>query len=309
MSSTALREVTNAFVELRPQLQAALPASVPVQKFERTALTAIQLQPDLLHADRRSLFLSCLQAATDGLIPDGREGALVVYRTKVKRGSKEEWIEKVQWMPMYSGLLKKVRNSQQLASISANVVYSGDAFDYELGDDERIVHKPALTKRGEPVAVYAIAKLKDGSIYREVMPWSDVLRVRESSKAKAGPAWTTWPDEMARKTVIRRLSKRLPASSDLDQYLGSVPAVEHAQRAPAAPAGAQLPDPDSLERTMHAVTCQALEALNDAETPDQVASIWAQACSWFSEHGLEVPLDLEAARNDRLESLAAEAAS
>lgn len=302
-------EITASFKELRPQLEAALPANVPVDRFVRTALTSVQLQPDLLYADRRSLFLSCLQAATDGLIPDGREGALVIYRTKVKRRNPEtghqveEWVDKVTWMPMFQGLLKKIRNSDQLASISANVVFENDAFDYELGDHERLVHKPVLAGRGKPIAVYAIAHLKDGSIYREVMPWQDVLRIRASSKAKDGPAWTNWEEEMAKKSAIRRLAKRLPASSDLDRYLGSTPAIEHAQQAPVVPPGAQLPDPESLERTKHALTCEVLEALSDAESVDQVNGIWQQAVAEFKRRGLELPIDIEAKRNERLEQL------
>jgi phage RecT family recombinase len=299
-----MNEVTASFKELRPQLQAALPANVPVDRFVRTALTSVQLQPELLVADRRSLFLSCLQAATDGLIPDGREGALVVYRTKVKRDGREEWIQKVQWMPMYSGLLKKVRNSEQLASISANVVFEGDAFDYELGDQERIVHKPALAGRGKPIAVYAIAHLKDGSIYREVLSWEDVQRIRASSKAKDGPAWVNWEEEMAKKSAIRRLSKRLPASSDLDRYLGSVPATEYAQQAPVLPPGAQLPDPESLERTTHQLSCAAIAAIRDSEDPAEVQRIWQRACQAFRELDVPVPVDIEAVRNDRLEQLA-----
>lgn len=305
----AVRELQNSFTELRPQLLSALPANVPVDRFIRTAMTAVQLQPELLAADRRSLFLSCLRAATDGLIPDGREGALVVYRTKVKRRDPDtgrefdEWIDKVTWMPMYNGLLKKVRNSDQLATISANVVFEADFFEYELGDQERVVHRPALADRGKPIAVYAIAHLKDGGIYREVMPWQDVMRIRASSKAKDGPAWTNWPEEMAKKSAIRRLSKRLPASSDLDGYLGSVPAIEHAQLAPPVPPGAQLPDPESLERTKHALTCEILEALSDAEGPDQVNEIWQRAVAEFKRRGIELPIDIEAKRNERLEQL------
>lgn len=308
---SALNEITASFKELRPQLAAALPANVPVDRFVRTALTSVQLHPELLQADRRSLFLSCLQAATDGLIPDGREGALVVYRTNVgrkdpKTGRKaDEWIDKVQWMPMYGGLLKKIRNSDQLASISANVVYEGDFFEHELGDQERIVHRPALSGRGKPLAVYAIAHLKDGSIYREVLPWEDVEQIRASSKAKDGPAWSNWPGEMARKSAIRRLAKRLPAASDLDRYLGSTPETEYALQKPAVPAGAQLPDPESLERTTHALTCGAIEAIRDAEDEGTVEHVWKGARQAFGELDLEVPIDIEAARNERLEELRA----
>ena len=50
---------------------------------------------------------------------------------------------------------------------------------------------------------------------------ADVEKVRASSKAgKFGP-WVEWWDEMAKKTVIRRMAKRLPSSADVDQVFES----------------------------------------------------------------------------------------
>ena len=197
---------------MNQDLQSALPPQIPVDKFIRTTLTAVQMQPDLLAADRKSLLGSTMRAAQDGLLCDGREAALVIFNTKEGK--------KVQYMPMVGGILKKIRNSGELASISAQVVYDKDHFEYELGDDERIVHKPFLgADRGKQIACYAIAKTKDGAIYREVMSVSDVEKVRSASRAgKFGP-WVDWWDEMAKKTVIRRLSKRLPSSADLDSVI------------------------------------------------------------------------------------------
>ncbi len=198
--------------KMHSDLQSALPPQIPVDKFIRTTLTAVQMQPDLLGADRKSLLGSTMRAAQDGLLCDGREAALVIFNSKEGK--------KVQYMPMVGGILKKIRNSGELASISAQVVYDKDHFDYELGDDERIVHKPFLgADRGKQIACYAIAKTKDGAIYREVMSVADVEKVRAVSRAgKFGP-WVDWWDEMAKKTVIRRLSKRLPSSADLDSVI------------------------------------------------------------------------------------------
>jgi len=124
---------------------------------------------------------------------------------------------KVQYMPMIGGILKKIRNSGELASISAQVAYQNDFFEYELGDDEKITHKPFLgADRGKPVAVYAIARTKDGAVYREVMSVPEVEKVRQASRAANAGPWVQWWDEMARKTVIRRIAKRLPSSADVD---------------------------------------------------------------------------------------------
>lgn len=209
---TPIESMRGTLKQMTPEFQAALPPQIPVEKFIRTTLTAVQMNPELLQADRRSLLGACMKAAQDGLLLDGREAAPVIFRTKEG--------PKVQYMPMVGGILKKIRNSGELASISAQVVYEKDHFDYELGDDERIVHKPFLGEdRGKPIACYAIAKTKDGAIYREVMSVADVEKVRSSSRASNNGPWVQWWDEMARKTVIRRIAKRLPSSADLDQVL------------------------------------------------------------------------------------------
>jgi recombination protein RecT len=70
--------------KMEPQFKAALPPQISVEKFTRVAMTAIQQDQNLLLADRTSLFGACMKAAQDGLIPDGREAAFVVYNKKVK---------------------------------------------------------------------------------------------------------------------------------------------------------------------------------------------------------------------------------
>jgi recombination protein RecT len=211
---TPMDAMRNTLTKMSAEFKAALPPQIPVDKFVRTTLTAVQMNPELLDADRRSLLGAAMKAAQDGLLLDGREAAPVIFRTKEG--------PKVQYMPMVGGILKKIRNSGELASISAQVVYEKDHFDYELGDDEKIVHKPFLGgERGKAVAVYAIAKTKDGAIYREVMSVTDVEKVRASSRAANAGPWVQWWDEMAKKTVIRRIAKRLPSSADLEQVLQS----------------------------------------------------------------------------------------
>lgn len=205
---TPMEAMRGTLTKMTAEFKAALPSQIPVDKFIRTTLTAVQMNPKLLDGDRRSLLGSCMKAAQDGLMCDGREAALVMFK------------DQVQYMPMVGGILKKLRNSGELASISANVVYDKDHFDYELGDNEQITHKPYLGgDRGKPIAVYAIVKTKDDAIYREVMSVSEVEKVRAVSRASGAGPWVQWWDEMARKTVIRRIAKRLPSSADLDQVL------------------------------------------------------------------------------------------
>lgn len=212
---SAAQEFRGQFEKMGGEIAHALPPHIPVERFMRVVLTAVNANPALLNADRRTLFEAAMKAAQDGLLPDGRDGAFVMFRTK--QGA--DWIDKVQWMPMIGGILKKVRNSGDLVSISAHVVYENDEFTYILGDDEKIEHRPTLGDRGKMMLAYAIAKTKDGGIYREIMPGSEIARVRNVSRAKDKGPWVEWESEMWRKTVLRRLAKRLPMSSDLDDLI------------------------------------------------------------------------------------------
>lgn len=176
--------------------------------FTQVVIRAVQQDPELLNADRNSLFLACQTAAQDGLLPDKKDGALVVYNTK----SGNQWIKKVQWQPMIGGLRKKLANHG--FSLRAEVVYANDEFSYEMGDDPKIIHRPKVFgERGEIVGAYAIATDEKGNKYRETMDLDELEKVRNSSKNPNGGPWQTWRTEMYRKTVAKRLFKVLPLIS------------------------------------------------------------------------------------------------
>lgn len=203
---------------LKPQLRETLPKHIDPDAFARTIQTALQVQPDLMQATPRSLMVACMKAATDGLILDGREAALVMRNVKIKDGGQERWEKQATYQPMVQGLMKLARNSGQIASIVAQVVYENDRFTYVLGDDERIEHAPApLTEdRGKAIAAYAIVKLTDGTTIREVMRASEILNIggQGSNSYQYDPAKGKNYAEWWRKTVIRRITKYIPRSSD-----------------------------------------------------------------------------------------------
>ena len=203
---------------MRPEWQALFPTIQALDRFKRVVATAVGNNPELLMADRRSLWSSATMAAQDGLCPDGREGAMVIYNVNLARpGQKDDWRKVVRWMPMIAGILKKVRASGEILEIAVRVVRDRDQFDYQLGDQERIVHKPELEDDpGQLRFVYSIVKTKDGGVYREVMSRKQIDKVRASSRAKKGP-WSEWYDEMAQKTCLRKQSKILPMGDALEE--------------------------------------------------------------------------------------------
>lgn len=227
MNDMTTTKAENPLVKLNEQLeqrsaqfQAALPAHIPVERFKRVVLTAIQQNPRLATADRPTLFTSAMKAAQDGLLPDGREGALVIYNTKIKVGGQDQWVDAVQWIPMVAGLRKKVRNSGQIATWDVKAVFEKDEFLYEEGLDVILKHRPFLDgPAGELKAVYSVCKMKTGEVSIDVMAKWQVDRIRAMSKSKDRGPWVDHYVEMAKKTVARRHSKVLPMNTDLDDLI------------------------------------------------------------------------------------------
>jgi recombination protein RecT len=253
MASTALeprRErdpidaLKNQLTRRADEFRMVLPQHITPEKFQRVVATAAIQNPQLLHCDRQSFLLAAMKLAQDGLIPDGREAALVPFKTW-SRQSGEIW--QVQPMPMVYGLRKKILQSGEVISIETGVVYHADLesghFLYEVGLEPPIRYRPNLllsieeTTDDKIVAAYSIAKLKNefgGDPYWsvEVMRRAEIDQVRQSSQTGAlgkkkrdgtpiqpkGP-WVDWFGEMARKTVLRRHSKVLPMSGDVLQAI------------------------------------------------------------------------------------------
>lgn len=215
-SAPGIAAVRAQVAKLTPEFARALPPGMNPERFARVVLTAIQQSPPLLECTQDSLWGACMKAAQDGLLPDGREGAIV------KRWNGRKRCAEAHWMPMVAGLIAKAKRKGSVAGLVANVVYEGEHFEVLLGDEERITHRRdvELVARGREIAVYAVATMKDGTKEREVMSWEQVQQVQAASQdgGASGP-WKTWPEEMARKSCLRRLSKRLPSLDEGDDDL------------------------------------------------------------------------------------------
>lgn len=281
------------------QFRMVLPSHISVEKFQRTVLTAVQNDPQLLDADRQSFLLACMKAAQDGLLPDKREAALVIFKENKQVNGRWETRLLVQYMPMVYGLRKKILQSAEVADITTNVVYRAEvesgAFYYEEGTERALRHKPLLLdfepNDSDIIAAYSVATFKDGTRSFEVMRRSEINKVREKSQTGAtldrkgsprtpsGP-WVEWFSEQCRKTVMRRHSKSLPMSGDLVDVEASdeLAAASVASALAAPPAAAAVEPPPSRQ------------AIAQQVDPNVIDTSLAQ------DQADPVPADLEAAR-------------
>lgn len=225
--------LAKAISAMESKFAEALPAHIPAARFARAAMSACadnQIAAcGATPVGRKSIYDACLKAATDGLLLDKREAALVSFRTKVG----DNWVDAAQYMPMVAGIMKKARNSGEIAHIVAQVVYENDDFYIDfVSETAPVFHRPKLADRGDMVGVYAVAKLRDGTWTQpEWMTRDQVEEIRQRSKTgsdtdskgkpktPSGP-WATDYNEMARKTVIRRAAKYWPSSTDKDEPIG-----------------------------------------------------------------------------------------
>lgn len=205
-----IEEFREGLNRMNEQLATALPRHVNVDRFKRIAVTAVQQNPDLLKADRRSLFEACVTAAQIGLVTDGVLGQayLVPYKGKV------------QLIPGYKGLLTLVRQSGEISSIDVDTIHEHDEVEYVMGDESRLMIRPNWRERGAIIGAYAIAHFKDGGIQRALMTKAGIDKIRNASPGKNSPAWRDHYGEMAKKTVFRRLCKMLPLSTEAQAAVG-----------------------------------------------------------------------------------------
>ncbi len=187
--------------EFQSQLALALPEGIRQERFVRSVATALLDNPDLADpekVERGSVFQAVLKSAQDGLVPDGREAALVVYGRKAV------------YMPMIGGFRKIA--GEHGWTIRTAVVHANDAFEYELGLEPKVRHVPVRPGEdpGDVIAAYAIGAHGDGRREVEVMARDEIEKVRQVSRAKDRGPWVDWFERMCEKTAGRRLFAKLP---------------------------------------------------------------------------------------------------
>lgn len=208
--------------KVKSALKEVLPKHVTADRLVKVVLSCAARTPKILECDQTSVLRAVMQSAELGLEIGGLlgEAYLVPFKRKWKDGSgrgREQ--QEAQCIIGYQGLMKLARQSGEVASIYANVVYENDRHEVDKGNNI-VKHWPEL--RGEPgeaLFVYAVAILKSGERVLEVMTRRQVNNIRAKSKASDNGPWVTDTDEMWRKTALRRLCKYVPRSAELTRAL------------------------------------------------------------------------------------------
>ena len=194
------------------QMALAMPKSMTPDRLTRIVMTECRKTPALMKCAPESFYGAVLQCAALGLEPGSALGHC--YLLPFGNGKDKSGRPNAQLIIGYRGMIDLARRSGQIISLQAWTVHAQDTFNYQLGLNPDIEHVPAsVADRGPVTHVYAVAKLKGGGVQFEVMSRAEIEKIRSASKAGNSGPWSSHWDEMAKKTVIRRLFKYLPVST------------------------------------------------------------------------------------------------
>jgi recombination protein RecT len=194
------------------RIAAVIPRHLTPERLLKVLVSSIAKTPKLLECSMMSILQAAIAMGELGLEPDAVRGlAYLVPYTDRKRGTTT-----CQLIIGYRGFIELARRSGTLRQVEARVVYERDKLDVRFGLEPRFEHLPFLDgDAGRPKLVYGIARFSDGGEHIEVMTMAQVEEVRKRSRAATTGPWATDYEEMAKKTVMRRLAKWLPLSPEL----------------------------------------------------------------------------------------------
>lgn len=246
---------------VQEQLALALPKYLTPDRMMRVALTTINRNPKLLGCTPESLLSCLMQCAQAGLEPDGRNAHLIPYG--------DQCTVIFDW----KGLVSLARRNG-VKAIHGDVVCDNDFFEPSFEGGVKLVHKVDYRKpRGAVYAAYCYAII-DGEPDYEVMNLQEIEAIRKRSMAGNSGPWVKDWNEMAKKTVLRRFSKRWPLDPEVAAAMNGDddvdPNISEPKRGVVTAPPTFLTPPSEPENTSGAFATPAAAPNSDPEEGDPV---------------------------------------
>lgn len=214
----------NYIKQMEGEIAKALPSVMTPERFTRIALSAISNTPALAECTPKSFLSAMMNAAQLGLEPNTPLGQayLIPYKNK--------GVNECQFQLGYRGMIELAYRGGDVKTIMSQVVYENDEFEFEFGLEPKLKHVPAKLNRGKPIWYYAVFKLVNGGEGFEVMSVDDIKEhAKEFSKAYTSSfsPWKSNFDEMAKKTVIKKVLKYAPMKTDFIKAVSNDESIKY----------------------------------------------------------------------------------
>lgn len=194
------------------QLRLAVPkGGVTAERLARIVMTEVRRNPKLLQCSRESLLGAVMQCAQLGLEPGPMGYAWII-----------PYGREAQFQTGYKGLLALAWRSEQIKSVQADVVYKPDHFRFRKGLDPMLEHIPSEDpeRLSTPrTHAWACVHTKSEGVIFDAISIEQIEAIRSRSKSPKSPAWVNDYDEMAKKSILRRVLKYAPSSTELQRAI------------------------------------------------------------------------------------------
>jgi len=213
--NTLLKETQTLLKARAIRIIDSLPAHIKIEKVISAVLSEIVRNKDLQKCSPSSIYYATLQSARLGLIPN----SLTAEAYLVPRNNSKTRETECNFQAGYLGLLNLAYQSPLIKVVDVCEVFDKDSITIMEGTERKLEHKrPPLTeKRGKVIAYYAIVELTTGAKRFEIMNIDEIHEHKQKYALgweRAGSAWQKSFAAMAKKTVLRRLLKFTPASTE-----------------------------------------------------------------------------------------------
>ena len=199
-----------ALTEKLNEVSKALPVDFNKERFVQNSLALLNDNPTLAKFSSNQIMGGLLKGAYMGCDFFNSECWLVPYKGQL------------QFQLSYKGEKKLAKKyaTRPILDVYAKVVRQGDQFVEKIVDGRPSVDfNPISFNDGAIIGSFAVVLFKDGGLMYETMSLAEIEQAKKQGVGNT-PAWNNFFQEMAKKTVLKRLCKNIDIDFENDTQLG-----------------------------------------------------------------------------------------
>lgn len=200
-NTTIADSILRSFSNLAMQGQLVFPKGYAYGNQLKLMYTSLSQDGKIAEATPASIGEALVEAVIQGLEIDKKQVYFIVYG------------KKLQMFRSYYGDVKVALDTGLIKDIRARVIYKNDTYDIdtdELGGEIITNHRTKLENHdNDIIGAYAWATYPDGTKQFCIMSKKEIDANWSNSKNPNGSVQKQFPQEMAKRTVIRRLVKMI----------------------------------------------------------------------------------------------------
>ena len=199
-NTTIADSILRSFSTLVTQDQLHFPSGYALGNQLKLMYLSLMQNSVIGKATSQSIGEALSEATLQGLEVDKKQCYFIVYG------------DKLTMFRSYYGDVAVAKRTGLVKDIRARVIYQDEPYELETNEDGEVEvknHKAILSAFDKPiVGAYAWADLPNGKRLYTIMTWNEIQANWRKSKSSGG-VHKEFPQEMAKRTVIRRLVKML----------------------------------------------------------------------------------------------------